>query len=257
MLQGGEAPLVIVGAGARRRRRDPGRGGRARQGRSARSRRSGTASACCTRPPPASARLDLGFVPGEGGLDFARHAGAGRRSTCCSTSAPTRSTSRPGAFVVYQGTHGDRGASPRRRDPAGRRLHREVGDLRQHGGPGADGQPRRLPAGRGPRGLGDPARPVGRAGPAPALRFARPRCAGRSTPSTRISRRVGAVEPGDVAAAVDRLAGLGGARGRGRPSRRRSPTSTSPTRSPAPRACMAECSRLARERAATRLAAAE
>ena len=32
------------------------------------------------------------------------------RSMCCSCSAPTRSTSPPGAFVVYIGTHGDRGA---------------------------------------------------------------------------------------------------------------------------------------------------
>ena len=53
--------------------------------------------------------LDLGFVPGEGGLD-ARADGGGRRSTCCSCSAPTRSTVAPGAFVVYIGTHGDRGA---------------------------------------------------------------------------------------------------------------------------------------------------
>ena len=38
------------------------------------------------------------------------------------------------------------------------------GDLRQHRGPRADGRPRRLPAGRGPRGLGDPARAVRRLG---------------------------------------------------------------------------------------------
>ena len=54
--------------------------------------------------------LDLGLVPGEGGLD-ARGDGEGRRGrSCCSTSAPTRSTSSRGAFVVYIGTHGDRGA---------------------------------------------------------------------------------------------------------------------------------------------------
>ncbi len=53
--------------------------------------------------------LDLGFVPGEGGMDAATMARPAR-STSCSCSAPTRSTVAPGAFVVYQGTHGDRGA---------------------------------------------------------------------------------------------------------------------------------------------------
>ena len=54
--------------------------------------------------------LDLGFVPGEGGLDAAAHARSPARSTCSSCSAPTRSRSPAGAFVVYQGTHGDKGA---------------------------------------------------------------------------------------------------------------------------------------------------
>ena len=54
--------------------------------------------------------LDLGFVPGEGALDGRADGASRARSTCCSCSAPTRSTSRPGAFVIYQGSHGDRGA---------------------------------------------------------------------------------------------------------------------------------------------------
>ena len=37
-------------------------------------------------------------------------AAAAAARTCCSCSAPTRSTWRLGAFVVYIGTHGDRGA---------------------------------------------------------------------------------------------------------------------------------------------------
>ena len=49
-------------------------------------------------------------MPGEGGLDAGCDDGGKAASTCCSCSAPTRSTSRPGAFVVYIGTHGDRGA---------------------------------------------------------------------------------------------------------------------------------------------------
>jgi NADH-quinone oxidoreductase subunit G len=77
-------------------------------------------------------RLDLGFVPGEGGLtraQMAKRAKARASSTCSSCSAPTRSTCRRAgkAFVVYIGTHGDRRRAPRRRDPAGRRLHRKDG----------------------------------------------------------------------------------------------------------------------------------
>ena len=37
--------------------------------------------------------LDIGFVPGQGGLN-ARQMAASGRSMCCSCSAPTRSTSR-------------------------------------------------------------------------------------------------------------------------------------------------------------------
>ena len=40
-------------------------------------------------------------------------------------------------FVVYQGHHGDAGAAPRRRDPAGRGLHREIRHLCEHRRPGA------------------------------------------------------------------------------------------------------------------------
>ena len=50
----------------------------------------------------------------------------------------------------------------RRRHPAGRRLHREERHLRQHRGPRADDGQRRVPAGRGQGGLGDPARAVRR-----------------------------------------------------------------------------------------------
>ena len=41
------------------------------------------------------------------------------------------------AFVIYQGHHGDQRCFGRRRDPAGRRLHRKERDLRQHRGPAA------------------------------------------------------------------------------------------------------------------------
>ena len=56
------------------------------------------------------------------------------------------------------------GRPPRRCHLAGRGLSREIGNPRQHRGTRADGRPRLVPAGRGARGLGDPARAVGRAG---------------------------------------------------------------------------------------------
>jgi NADH-quinone oxidoreductase subunit G len=68
----------------------------------------------------------------------------------------------PGAKVIYQGSHGDRGAH--RADiilPAAA-YPEEAGPLRQHRGPPATRVPRELPARRGAGELGDPARAVGR-----------------------------------------------------------------------------------------------
>src|SRR6516164_1771391 len=65
-----------------------------------------------------------------------------------------------------------RGRAPRRRHPSGRGLPREVRHLRQHRGARADGWARLLPPGRRARGLGDPARAVGRARPQASLRLA-------------------------------------------------------------------------------------
>ena len=69
-------------------------------------------------------------------------------------------TARIGAdtFVIYQGHHGDAGARARRRDPARRRLHRKARHLCQHRRPRAARLPCGLSAGRGARGLDDPAR---------------------------------------------------------------------------------------------------
>ncbi|MDQ0393825.1 NADH-quinone oxidoreductase subunit NuoG [Labrys monachus] len=53
--------------------------------------------------------LDLGFVPGEGGLDAAGMAAAGALDVLFLLGAD-EVTVAPGAFVVYQGSHGDRGA---------------------------------------------------------------------------------------------------------------------------------------------------
>jgi NADH-quinone oxidoreductase subunit G len=53
--------------------------------------------------------LDLGFVPGEGGLDAAAMAEARRLDVLFNLGADEIEIA-PGSFVVYQGTHGDRGA---------------------------------------------------------------------------------------------------------------------------------------------------
>ena len=53
--------------------------------------------------------LDIGFVPGEGGLAAPAMAQAGRLDLLFNLGADEIDVA-PGAFVVYQGTHGDRGA---------------------------------------------------------------------------------------------------------------------------------------------------
>ncbi len=54
--------------------------------------------------------LDLGFVPGAGGLDAAAMAGAGALDLLFLLGADEIAVA-PGAFTVYIGTHGDRGAA--------------------------------------------------------------------------------------------------------------------------------------------------
>ena len=105
--------------------------------------------------------LDLGFVPGEGGktaAEMVAKGGAGRAVPA--GRRRDRRSRQPSAFVRLPGHPRRRRRAPRRRDPAGRRLHREERPLRQHRGPGADGRARRVPEGRGPGRLGDPARAV-------------------------------------------------------------------------------------------------
>ncbi|MBX3537983.1 MAG: NADH-quinone oxidoreductase subunit NuoG [Chelatococcus sp.] len=53
--------------------------------------------------------LELGLVPGEGGLDARAMAGAGALDVLFLLGADEAEVA-PGAFVVYQGTHGDNGA---------------------------------------------------------------------------------------------------------------------------------------------------
>jgi NADH-quinone oxidoreductase subunit G len=53
--------------------------------------------------------LDIGFVPGEGGLEAAKMAAAGGLDVVFLLGADEIEVA-PGAFVIYLGTHGDRGA---------------------------------------------------------------------------------------------------------------------------------------------------
>jgi NADH-quinone oxidoreductase subunit G len=55
------------------------------------------------------AALDLGFVPGEGGLDVRAMTQTGALDVIYNLGADEIDIA-PGAFVIYQGTHGDRGA---------------------------------------------------------------------------------------------------------------------------------------------------
>ena len=112
--------------------------------------------------------LEIGFMPGAGRAQRRRDVELERARRA----VPARSRR---ARCVVQRLRGlyrhpwRQRRPPRRRHPAGRGLHRKIRPLRQHRGPRADGQPRKLPAGRRPRGLVDPARAVGPAGREAAL----------------------------------------------------------------------------------------
>ena len=170
-------PMIIVGqggAGASRRRR--GAGGLLAPGgaRSARWRPTGTASTCCTPRRRGSAR----WISASCRARTARastHMLDGGVDVLWLLGADEFDTARIGAdtFVVYQGHHGDAGARARRRDPARRGLHRKARHLRQHRRPGAARLPGGLSAGRGARGLDDPARVQRDRRPSAALRHDR------------------------------------------------------------------------------------
>ena len=145
--------------------------------------------------------LDLGLVPGAGGRDVAgilKGAAEGDIEVVYLLGADEIDMAGlDGAFVVYQGHHGDAGAEPRRRHLAGRRLHREERHLRQHRRTGADGPSCRPPARRGARGLDHHPGVVRGAGKDPRLRHpgpsARPHGRGQSQLRQARHRRAGAL----------------------------------------------------------------
>jgi NADH-quinone oxidoreductase subunit G len=95
-LRGAERPIVIVGQGALSRP-----DGLAKEGWNG----FGVLHTAASRV----GALDLGFVPGEGGLDAFAMAEGGALDVLFNLGADEIDV-QPGAFVVYQGTHGDAGA---------------------------------------------------------------------------------------------------------------------------------------------------
>ncbi len=163
------------GCGAARRRGRAGGSPPASRWPPARARTpAGTPSTCSHGAASRVAGLDLGFVPGEGGLDVAAMlaaAGAGQLDVVYLLGADEIDMAALGkAFVVYQGSHGDAGAQRADVILPGSAYTEKSCDLRQHRGPRADDEPRRLPAGRRQGGLGDRARAVRPGRPQAALR---------------------------------------------------------------------------------------
>ena len=115
----------------------------------------------------------------------------------------------PGAFVVYIGTHGDRGAHRADVILPGAAYPEKSGIYVNTEGRVQMAAPRRVPAGRRARGLGDPARAVRRARPAscPMTRCAQLRQAlFKAHPHLQ---RIDQIAPGN-AADIEKLAALGG-----------------------------------------------
>ena len=177
--------------------------------------------------------LDLGLVPGPGGRDVAgilAGVEAGEIDTVFLIGADEIDTARlAGAFVVYQGHHGDRGATAADVILPGAAYTEKNASWVNTRGPAAARQARRVSARRRQGGLEDPARPLGGDRPPRAARHAgsgaRPHGRARAAARRHRSRREG---------------GMGRARRRrassaGHRSPRRSPISTRRTRSHARR----------------------
>ena len=122
--------------------------------------------------------LDLGLVPGAGGRDvegILAGCEKGEIDAVYLLAADEIDTKRLGkAFVIYQGHHGDAGAHRADVILPGAAYTEKPGTYVNTEGRVQLALPRRLSAGRRPRGLGDPARPVGAPGQDPAVRHARP-----------------------------------------------------------------------------------
>ena len=132
------------------------------------------ASTCCTRRASRVAGLDLGFVPGEGGLDVAgmlAAAGKGDLDVVYLLGADEIDMHALGkAFVIYQGSHGDAGAQRADVILPGAAYTEKSATYVNTEGRAQMTATRGLRAGRGQGGLGDRARAVGPCRPHAALR---------------------------------------------------------------------------------------
>ena len=115
--------------------------------------------------------LDLGFVPGQGGLDASAMSKAGALDVLYNLGADEIDVA-PGAFVIYQGSHGDRGAARADVILPGAAYTGKIRPLREYRRPRPAGGPGQFSSRRRARGLGHPPRLVRRARPAVAVRFA-------------------------------------------------------------------------------------
>ena len=131
------------------------------------------------------AGLDLGLVPGEGGLDALAMAKSGGVDLLINLGADEIDI-RARRFRRLHRRARRQGRPSRRRGFARRRLHRKDGHLRQHRGPAAVRRARGVPAGRSSRGLGDSSRAVRGDRRKAAVRFAR----GSAKGDVRRGRRI-------------------------------------------------------------------
>ena len=191
--------------------------------------------------------LDLGFAPGQGGLDAPAMAKAGALDVLFNLGADEIDVE-PGAFVVYIGTHGDRGAHRADVILPGAAYTEKTGIYVN-----TEGRPQFAERAVFPPGDAREDWAILRAlsdalGARAAFRFARPRCAPRSPPRIPISS-ASTSSRRPTRALFGALAGLGGALGK-------APFASAIVdfylTNPIARASrvMAECSALARRRSA-------
>ena len=112
VLKGAKNPIVLVGAGAASRAMTARRFSRSRRNSrsiSARSRTAGTGLRVLHDAASRVGALDIGFAPGQGGLNAAQMTTFGTLDVLFSLGADEIKVP-DGTFVVYIGTHGDRGA---------------------------------------------------------------------------------------------------------------------------------------------------
>ncbi len=172
--------------------------------------------------------LDIGFVPGQGGKSATEMAKAGALDVLFNLGADEIDIA-DGAFVGLHRHARRQGRASRRRDPAGRRLHRKIRHLRQHRRPRADGGARRASrrAMRARTGRSCARCPMCSARSSPTTRS--PRCAPRCSRRTRISRA--STRSRRAIPRTSRSSPRAAARPTRRRSARPSRTSISPTRS--------------------------